>query len=80
MESGQTTVVIDGVGAVAPHIFPSARQQEQEQAAELSTSSLWLCIPAPAILTFSPEEPKKNIFFCVGERGLEPALGMFVST
>lgn len=46
LESGQATVAAAGVGAVVPHIFPSARQQEQEQAADLLTASLWLCIPA----------------------------------
>lgn len=46
LESGQATVAAAGVGAVVPHIFPSARQQEQEQAADLTTASLWLCLPA----------------------------------
>lgn len=79
LESGQATVATAGVGAVFPHIFPSARQQEQEQAAELTTASLWLCVPAPAILRFSPTDLQNLIFFCIAGRGLELALGIFLS-
>lgn len=77
LESGQTTVATDGVGAVVPHIFPSARQQEQEQAAELSTASLWFCIPTPAILTVSPVEPNKLFFSVLEKEVLSQLWGSF---
>lgn len=52
LESRQAVVVAAGVGAVVAHKFQSARQQEQEQAAELTAAPLWLCVPAPALLSF----------------------------
>jgi len=66
------------VRAVVAHILPSARQQEQEQAVELIAAPLWLCAPAPALLSFSPME-LHNLIFSVLPRGLEPALGIFLS-
>lgn len=67
-----------GVGAVVAHNLPSARQQEQEQAADLTAALLWLCVPAPALLSFSPME-LQNLILSVLPRGLEPTLGIFLS-
>lgn len=67
-----------GVGAVVAHNLPSVRQQEQEQAADLTAAPLWLCVPAPALLSFSPIE-LQNLILSVLLRGLEPALGIFLS-
>lgn len=38
LESGQEAVAAAGVGAVVAHNLPSARQQEQEQADELTAA------------------------------------------
>lgn len=54
LESRQAVVVAAGVGAVVAHKLQSARQQEQEQTAELTAAPLWLCVPAPALLSFLP--------------------------
>lgn len=77
LESEQATVAAAGVGAVVPPIFPSARQQEQEQASELTTASLWLCIPAPAFLRFSPIELQSLIFSVLVECILSQHWGSF---
>lgn len=77
LESEQETVAAAGVGAVVPHIFPSARQQEQEQASELTTASLWLCIPAPDIFRFSPIELQSLIFFVLVKEILSQLWGSF---
>lgn len=71
-------MVAAGVGGVVAHNLPSARQQEQEQAAELPAASLWLYVPAPAFLSFSPME-LQNLILPVLLRGLEPALGIILS-
>lgn len=77
LESRQATVAAAGVGAVVPHIFPSARQHEQEQAAELTTASLWLCIPASAILRFLPIELQNLIFSVLLKEVLSQLWGSF---
>lgn len=76
--SGQAAVAAAGVGAVVAHSLPSARQQEQEQAAELTAAPLRLCVPAPAIRSFSPME-LQDLILSVLPKGLEPALGIFLS-
>lgn len=75
---GSRQAVAAGVGAVVAHNLPSARQQEQEQAAELPAAPLWLSVPAPALLSFSPME-LQNLILPVLLRVLEPALGIILS-
>lgn len=78
LESGQVALAAAGVGAVVAHNLPSARQQEQEPAAELTAAPPWLCVPAPALLRISPTE-LQNLILSVFLRGLELALGIFQS-
>lgn len=76
LESGQTASA--GVEAVVAHSFPSARQQEQKQAAELPAAPLWLCVPAPDLLSFTPME-LQNLILPVLPRGLNQDPGIVLS-
>lgn len=76
LESGQAAAA--GVETVVAHSFPSARQQEKKQAAKLHAASLWLCVPAPDLLSFTSTE-LQNLISPVLPKGLDQDLAIFLS-